>query len=419
MSKPAAARRRPRGLRVGSAARLAPVAALFVAVGHRGELARPETTWATPRVLADYAPQPRWEARRGARGALPQARSAGGGRGRRGAARGEPRGGRRAAAQAAGAGRERSDKAALEAAVDENFASLGPEQIAQLQIKVAEDILRPEPGQPGQRARGRAPGLHAEAHGVLQRAHHGGLLDHKKMNIMGDVQRVLKKAENPLPLLMVLQINIQQAQEEGDEDKLRALMHIYTVMNEEMEKKVSKVQALLNKLLRMEDFDPNVRENILRHHLQPAEVAAPPGLDDFDDEPSAPTLSAALVPPERLAKGIAELVAKVDQSLQAALGEDDNTERFETLEKVRQVAKDDARRIIGDIYGDGEMNSFSADLTPTFHTLMAHKARMNPNEAPAPPTAAEAAASRGNAVQVGAEAQGAPPSPGPTTPMPQ
>jgi len=303
------------------------------------------------------------------------------------------------------------DKAALEAAVDENFASLGPEQIAQLQIKVAED---PSPDNP-------ANALGDALQVCMQRRMESSkelimeLLDHKKMNIMGDVQRVLKKAENPLPLLMVLQINIQQAQEEGDEDKLRALMHIYTVMNEEMEKKVSKVQALLNKLLRMED--PNVRENILRHHLQPAEVAAPPGLDDFDDEPSAPTLSAALVPPERLAKGIAELVAKVDQSLQAALGED-NTERFETLEKVRQVAKD-ARRIIGDIYGDGEMNSFSADLTPTFHTLMAHKARMNPNEAPAPPTAAEAAASRGNAVQVGAEAQGAPPSPGPTTPMPQ
>lgn len=303
------------------------------------------------------------------------------------------------------------DKAALEAAVEDSFALLGPEQIAQLQMRVAED---PSPMNPAN-AVGDALQVSMQRRMESSKELIMELLDHKKMNIMGDVQRVLKKAENPLPLLMVLQINIQQAQEEGDEDKLRALMHIYTVMNEEMEKKVSKVQGLLNKLLRMED--PNVRENILRHHLQPAEVAAPPGLDDFDDEPDTPTLSAALVPPERLAKGIAELVTKVDQSLQAALGED-NTERFETLEKIREVAKD-ARRIVGDIYGDGEMNSFSADLTPTFHTLMAHKAQMRPTEAPAPPTAAEAAASRGNAVQAGAEAQGAPPSPGATTPVPE
>lgn len=304
------------------------------------------------------------------------------------------------------------DKAALEAAVEENFASLGPEQIAQLQVRVAEDTSPLNPANAVGDALQKCMERRMESSKELIME----LLDHKKMNIMGDVQRVLKKADNPLPLLMVLQINIQQAKDEGDEDKLRALMHIYTVMNEEMEKKVSKVQALLNKLLRMED--PNVRENILRHHLQLAEVAAPPGLDDFDDEPNTPTLSAALVPPERLAKGIADLVAKVDQSLQAALGED-NSERFETLEKIRQVSKD-ARRIVGDIYGDGEMDSFSADLTPTFQTLMAHKMTLSPGEAAAaPPTAAEAAASRGNAVQVNAEAQGAPPSPGATTPTPE
>merc|ERR1719203_1647410 len=152
------------------------------------------------------------------------------------------------------------------------------------------------------------------------------MLETESGNVVGDVRKALKKAENPLPLLMVLQINIQQAQEEGDEDKLRALTHIYTVINEEMEKKVSKVQALLNKLLRMED--PGVRENILRHHLQPSSIAAAPGLDDFDDEPSTPTLTAALVPPDRLALGIAELVAKVDESLRATLGED-TADRFE------------------------------------------------------------------------------------------
>lgn len=73
---------------------------------------------------------------------------------------------------------------------------------------------------------------------------------------------MLKKVESPLPVLMVLQLNIASAQEKADGDTLRVLMHISTVMQEELEKKASRVRAMLNKLLRIED--PNIRENILR-----------------------------------------------------------------------------------------------------------------------------------------------------------
>merc|ERR1712032_1520034 len=182
------------------------------------------------------------------------------------------------------------------------------------------------------------------------------------------IHKCLKQAESPLPLLMVLQLNIAQAQKDGDDEKLRAFMHIYTVMNEEMEKKVSRVRALLNKLLRMEDA--RIRANILRHHLGPTEVAAAPS--PFDDEEAQPQLVAALVPPGRLASAISNLVVDVDRQMKASLGEGDEA-RFETLERIRTVAKE-ARLVIGELYGDGEMNKFGADLTPAFNTLMVYKA---------------------------------------------
>ncbi len=44
-----------------------------------------------------------------------------------------------------------------------------------------------------------------------------------------------------------------------------------------------------------------------------------------------------------------------------ASGEDDEG-RYETMERIREVAKQ-ARMIIGEVYGQGVMDTFSADLT--------------------------------------------------------
>lgn len=120
---------------------------------------------------------------------------------------------------------------------------------------------------------------------------------------------MLKKVESPLPVLMVLQLNIASAQEKADGDTLRVLMHISTVMQEELEKKASRVRAMLNKLLRIED--PNIRENILRDQLTPVDIAG--GGD----------LMAAQVPPDRLAPAIATLINEVDKQMVAVLGPDD------------------------------------------------------------------------------------------------
>ncbi|CAJ1408498.1 unnamed protein product [Effrenium voratum] len=162
---------------------------------------------------------------------------------------------------------------------------------------------------------------------------------------------------------MVLQLNIAEAQQKGDGERVQVLMHISTVMQEELEKKASRVRAMLNKLLRIED--ENIRNNILRDQLTPVEVAgAPMG--------GGAPLMAAMVPWERLAPAIATLVEEVDRQMVAVLGPDDDA-RYETMERIREVAKQ-ARLIIGDVYGQGVMDTFSADLTPAFHTLMSYKA---------------------------------------------
>lgn len=48
------------------------------------------------------------------------------------------------------------------------------------------------------------------------------------------------------------------------------------------------------------------------------------------------------------------------------------------MDRIREVAKA-ARVIIGEVYGQGAMDSFGADLTPAFHTLMSYKARNKPD----------------------------------------
>lgn len=266
-----------------------------------------------------------------------------------------------AAAEAASASRSWEG---LRAKVDAVFDEISPEDVSELQIKVA--------GQEAGPAADLAAAIRLAAEARMGRASKliADLIDTADGDINQNIRKCLKQEANPLPLLMVLQLNIAEAQMDGEEDKMRVLMHIYTVMNEELEKKSSRVNALISKLMRMEE--PGIRNNLLRHHLTPVEVAA--AAPDMDDGvPGGAPLMAALVPPAKLAAGIAELVGNVDRQMRAAVGEHDET-RFETLEKIRLVAKE-ARAIVGELYGEGELNEFGAALTPAFTALMAYKQR--------------------------------------------
>ncbi|CAE8672159.1 unnamed protein product, partial [Polarella glacialis] len=215
---------------------------------------------------------------------------------------------------------------ALESSVEEHFANISPEDLSELHRKAQVE------GQEGSAARAVAEAIQASvqkrmvaAKEVIQE-----LLYTKAGDVNLLIRKTLKAQDSPLPILMVLQANMADAQAEGDTGKTQVLMHIHTVMNEELEKKVPRVKSLLSKLLRIEDV--SIRNNLLRHHLTPVEVAAAPMLDD--DGPG--DLKAALVPPNRFAAAITQLVNDVDRQIVAVVGKEDES-RFETLDRIRQA----------------------------------------------------------------------------------
>eukprot|EP00438_Fugacium_kawagutii_P010655 Skav210574 [mRNA] locus=scaffold2317:179659:180669:+ [translate_table: standard] len=257
-----------------------------------------------------------------------------------------------------------SGGASLQERLEEVFAKVSPDDLASLRMKVS------DPSAPDHAAAQRL-GDAIQVAMTRRLTDAKNVLEELIQKADGDVnlkiRKMLKAVESPLPILMVLQLNIAEAQERADGERLQVLMHISTVMQEELEKKASRVRGMLNKLLRIED--ENIRNNILRDQLTPVEVAGAPA--------GGTPLMAAMVPPDRLAPAIASLVSEVDRQMVAVLGPDDDG-RYETMERIRQVAKQ-ARMIIGEVYGQGVMDTFSADLTPAFHTLMSYKARNRPD----------------------------------------
>lgn len=280
--------------------------------------------------------------------------------------------------------------AAVAARVDADFARISPEDVSDLQMELAREGSDSTAFSPGKvvadAIQAALDKRMASAKDTLE-----DLLENHQGDIGQGIRKCLKTMENPLPLLMVLQLNIQQSMSEGREDKMRALTHIYTVINEELEKKVSRVRGLLNKLMRMDD--PGIRDRLLRHHMKPLEVAAPPDTEQLQpppggDDESKPSLMAALVPPGRLAEAIVQMLGDVDRQMLVMMGTDDEA-RYEILDRVRTIAKE-ARLVIADIYGEAEMKSFSEELMPAFRPLMAHLAEREAR-AEASPEVTEAA----------------------------
>jgi len=252
----------------------------------------------------------------------------------------------------------------LEERLEEVFGQVSPDDLSTLRMKVSDPSAPDHQAAQrlGEAIQGAMTKRLSDAKGVLEE-----LIQKADGDVNLKIRKMLKTVESPLPILMVLQLNIGEAQERADGERLQVLMHISTVMQEELEKKASRVRGMLNKLLRIDD--ENIRTNILRDQLTPVEVAGAPD--------GGTPLMAAMVPPERLAPAIASLVSEVDRQMVAVLGEDDEG-RYETMERIREVAKQ-ARIIIGEVYGQGVMDTFSADLTPAFHTLMSYKARNRPD----------------------------------------
>jgi len=277
-------------------------------------------------------------------------------------------------AMAAEVGAPGSFEALLER-VEEDMPRISPEDLNNLQAELAKGDDAPA----GAADLARAIQMNIEKKMEGAKKQIEDLINVKDGDVTQRIKKILKEAESPLPYFMVLQMNLAEAQEAGDEAKTRAMLHITTVMNEELEKKVSRVSAMLNRLMRMDDA--GVRANILRHHLEPMDVggaAMPDDFNDVEDFTAAPKIMAALVPPERLGVGIADLCKQVGRQFQVG-GEAGQEVRFDTLDKIRAIAKD-ARIVIGELYGEAAMNDFGADLTPAFHELMLRKQQVEQEE---------------------------------------
>merc|ERR1712154_408786 len=102
--------------------------------------------------------------------------------------------------------------------------------------------------------------------------------------------------------------------------------------------------------------------------------------DDDDDEDDGfdapPAIQAALVPPGRLAEEINVLVRNLRRQFGPAAQQSADAEEdmWKTIEKIRQIAKQ-ARLVIGEVYGEGDMDRFGAALRPAFEELTMYRQR--------------------------------------------
>ena len=181
---------------------------------------------------------------------------------------------------------------------------------------------------------------------------------------------LVRKNEVDAGLFYVIMRNMQDAKDAGDEGGERLLMHLYTRLQEELEKKTEPALALLHKLTRMDN--PGVRVNLLNANLvEQTETLLPDG-QKLQLQSPAP----AKVPPMDLAAAIDNTIEKV---LRLPI---DRAAIEATAEDIRTVAKE-ARMVVAEHYDSEMLNSFTDALTPAFaRALPAPRPEVEPGSAP-------------------------------------
>ena len=176
---------------------------------------------------------------------------------------------------------------------------------------------------------------------------------------------MVKKNEVDAGIFYVIMRNLQDAQEAGDETTERLLTHIYTRLQEELEKKTEPALALLHKLTRTDNA--GIRENILRHNLLPQTSTKLPDGSTLPLNPPAP----ALVEPMALAGAIESAIEKmIALPIERAAIE-------ATAEEIRNVAKE-ARVVVADAYPADKLDEFTDALTPAFTRALPPKRNFAP-----------------------------------------
>lgn len=174
---------------------------------------------------------------------------------------------------------------------------------------------------------------------------------------INDLDRLLikmaKQGEIDMAFLRVLDINIEDANSSGAEDRVTFFTHIRTRCIEEIEKLADPADGLISRSLRQ--TDTNIRMRILEDFLLPkTKVVLPSGQEMQLDKPSPPKVTI-----QQFADGLARIVERV-QGMDV-----DGDLAMATIEDCRQLAKV-ARQVIITEYDEDKVRWFEKRLGEVF-----------------------------------------------------
>jgi len=231
-----------------------------------------------------------------------------------------------------------AEDAGLAKVVDEKFGKLTPQDLSSLdaRIKNADESELP-----------RLQKLQVSIQASMEKRMESAKKDIDELltssgNIDDNIRNTLAKQESPLPILALLQMNMAAAQQNGQEQQLRALAYVFNGMNTELEKQVPVANRILLKLLGMEDKIAR-REELEKHVAQGGNSV-------------------------ELAEAIVKLVADAEEQFATVGSGPEGQTRSGTLELIRKVAID-AALVIGEISGDSEQDRFTEQLQPLFDAM--------------------------------------------------
>lgn len=220
------------------------------------------------------------------------------------------------------------DKAKLATIVEENFGGLRPQDMARLQTLVASSSTD-EAVQLlvicMQESMDKRMATAAQELGALLAS---------SGDIEANIRECVQKQDSPLPILTVLQMNLQKAAADGDEQKAQALEFVFTRMNAELEKSAPPANKLLGQVLPLENEE---RKAVLKEALAPG----------------------AEVSPEDFAAALVDLVpAAVEASKGDGVG-------ATTLTLIREIAKT-AGILTKELHGAEKRTEYMTVLKPLF-----------------------------------------------------
>lgn len=163
-----------------------------------------------------------------------------------------------------------SEDEALDTEVDANFKSISPQDMAALQLQLAQtegDARKPIQRLLGSIQKAMESRMAAVTKDIEALMQSSG-------NIKENIQECLQKQESVLPIIAVLQMNIARARKAENEQLDRALTFLYTTINEELESKVPMVNRVLSRCLSTEDAEPR-RELLKAYFAEDSEEDKP------------------------------------------------------------------------------------------------------------------------------------------------